>query len=223
MALRFASDEQERVRSSMLNEPRRDSRSRAARTLAHWCRGQVSDAISSGNLRPGMPAVAASDLDRLVKACGRLNRCAFESNRLAAVAAGSVRALIEVATLAETLAPDVRAAAISEGEPKTKLVNVRVSDVEARHWLESSTRAGFDRVSAWARDVVLGVAGYVSERPATDSVVDARRQLAGAINNAAQLHALALDTDVRLAYRIESLSIDLVTAMAAWSLLGRPR
>ncbi|MGK9274543.1 hypothetical protein KXR83_26475 [Williamsia muralis] len=183
----------------------------------------MADAISTGNLRPGMPAVSDSDLKRLVDACARLNQCAFDSNRLAAVAAGSIRALIEVVALAENLAADSSSFVLSSGGPRTELVNVRVSDSEVQQWSESASRVGFERVSAWARDVVLGVAGYVSDRRATDSVMDARRQLSGAINNAAQLHAWALDTDVRMAYRIESLSIDLVNAMAAWSMLGRPR
>ena len=167
-----------------------------------------------------MPFVETDDLEVLSESCQRLNDRAYETNSRYRVVAGSLAALEAVCSLAETALPSVDRSAGIVRENRTQLVNIWVSDDDYALWQQAAREAQYSRVSSWAWDVLVGRAGYIRQRRATASVLEARRQLAGAINNVAQLQAIAEDTDAELTTVIEEHGVRLIELMAQWNELG---
>ena len=161
-------------------------------SLAHWCRLAVNDAAGSGDLRPGMPVFSEEDVRELSRLCAALNERAAASNRAGAVLSGSMLAVSRVGAFAAALAAEHEP--VGPAEPRGRrreLVNLRATVEEHDLWRVASLSAGFPRASAWCRDVLLGASGRTAGRAVTASVLEARRQLAGAVVNAAQLASLA--------------------------------
>lgn len=223
VSVRFAPNEHERLRALLVAAPVLDERGRPLRSLAYWCRVALTRAVLSDQLRPGMPTVTDAGVARIEDVCAMLNQRAFESNGVRQVVAGSLSALDAVIGAAAELVPSVVESVAASDELRVHLVNVRVSDDDYRLWLLAAREVHFTRVSAWAWDVLVGIAGYVHHRKATVAVVEIRRQLAGAINNAAQLQAVAEETNPDVFDAIENRAIELIALMARWNTLGRPR
>lgn len=223
VSVRFAPSEHTRLAALRADAPLLDERGRPLRSLAYWCRVALTRAVLSDQMRPGMPTVTGVGVDRIEAACAVLNERAYETNAVRQVVAGSLDALDAVVGAAVELAPAVVETAIATDELRVKLVNVRVSDDDYQLWSLAAREVQFTRVSAWAWDVLVGIAGYVHNRKATVEVATVRRQLAGAINNAAQLQAVAEETNPDVFDAIESRAIELIALMARWNTLGRPR
>ena len=224
VSVRFALTEHARLLALRDAEPVRDERGRALRSLAHWCRVAVTRAVLTDTLRPGMPAVSPGQVEAITRACSVLNDRAFETNRVQHVVADSLASLdVVVRLVTDALPPIAEAVTAPNDEARNQLVNIWVSSDDHGLWTRSAHEVGFSRASGWAWDVLVGVGGFVRHRVATDSVVMVRRQIAGAINNAAQLQAVATDTDAGVAQAIEDRAVDLVALIAQWNALGRPR
>ena len=103
------------------------------------------------------------------------------------------------------------------------MVNLRATEEEHERWTEASIGAGFPRVSAWCRDVLLGASGRTAGRAVTASVLEARRQLAGAVANAAQLASLAGRGGGPLAEDLDRAASSLVRVLQAAHRLGAVR
>lgn len=220
VSVRFAPAEHQQLLVLVHREPLRDSRGRLRRSLAHWCRAALTRAVLSDDLRPGMPFVETDDLEALAESCRRLNDRAYETNSRYRVVAGSLAALEAVCSLAETALPSVDRSAGIVRENRTQLVNIWVSDDDYALWQQATQETRYSRVSSWSWDVLVGRAGYIRHRRATASVLEARRQLAGAINNVAQVQAIAEDTDADMAAVIEEHGVRLIELMARWNELG---
>lgn len=220
VSVRFAPAEHQQLLVLVHREPLRDSRGRVRRSLAHWCRAALTRAVLSDDLRPGMPVVDTDDLASLSENCRRLNDRAYETNSRYRVVSGSLAALEAVCSSAEAALPSVDRSAGTVSEKRTQLVNIWVSDDDYALWHQAAREARYSRVSAWSWDVLVGRAGYIRQRRATASVLETRRQLAGAINNVAQLQAIAEDSDADLATVIEEHGVRLIELMAQWNELG---
>ena len=222
VAVRFAPAEHEQLLVLVRRDPLRDGRGRTRRSLAHWCRAAITRAVLTDDLRPGMPRVSDGDVAVLAEVCQVLNDHAYDTNSGYRVVAGSLDALAAVCETADRLLPatDLESSIVTDN--RTHLVNIRVSDDDYALWEQASREAQFTRVSAWSWDVLVGLGGYVRSRRATPSVTAVRRQLAGAINNAAQLQAVAADTEPELVDPIEDYAIRLVELIAVWNTLGMP-
>lgn len=223
VSVRFAPTEHERLRALLASSPVLDERGRPLRSLAYWCRVALTRAVLSDQLRPGMPTVTDAGVSQIEGVCAVLNERAYESNGVRQVVAGSLSALDAVIGTASELVPVAVESVAGSDELRVHLVNVRVSDDDYQLWLLAAREVQFTRVSAWAWDVLVGIAGYVHHRKATVAVMLVRRQLAGAINNAAQLQAVAEETNPDVFDAIENRAIELIALMARWNTLGRPR
>ena len=224
VSVRFAATEHARLTVLRVSEPVRDERGRALRSLAHWCRVAVTRAVLTDTLRPGMPAVSNNQVEAIARACAVLNGRALDTNRAQRVVADSLASLDAVVRLlTDALPPITETVPAPSHEARDHLVNIWVSADDHGLWTRSAHEVGFPRASAWAWDVLVGVGGFVRHRVATDSVVAVRRQIAGAINNAAQMQAVAADTDAGVAQAVEDRAVELIALMARWNALGQPR
>jgi hypothetical protein len=139
-----------------------------------------------------------------VHLCVQLNERSKGSKRLGRVVADSLSSARAVAELAETLSPVVDKRKLSPAttrDLRTKLVNVRLTDDELEAWTNATQRAGYARVSTWARHVVASLVGYttapvVSTVPTGSGAV--RKNLAGVVKNVAQLCDVAGNYDAGL-------------------------
>lgn len=222
VSVRFSDSEYARIGALRDASPVVDDRGRQRKSLALWCRAAVTRSILLDDLRPGLPVVASSDLHRMVVACRKLNDVTRLANVDMQVTITTLSSLELVGRLVTQLLPEVEdQTSTVERERSDHLVNIRVSDDDLAMWKHATRQAGFTRVSSWVTDVLLGIAGYVRTRRADASVVELRRQLAGAINNAAQLQVVAECSDRESVDAIERSGVTLIEMMAAWNLLGR--
>jgi hypothetical protein len=209
------------------------------RSLAHWCREVLLDFLSRPPIASpaGVADVSAAEVEVFARACAGLNGRVKDGNRLGRVVAGSLAAGEEVAGLAGKLLPtlvvsDSADAADAAEEPipvigwgrQTELVNVRLSASEFAAFEDAAHRAGFTRVSSWARHSIAGLLGYrlaARRHMIPAGVAEVRRQLAGAVTNLAQLVDLAEDYDTALADRFETVHTEVVALLREFHELGR--
>jgi hypothetical protein len=209
------------------------------RSLAHWCREVLLDFLSRPPIASpaGVADVSAAEVEVFARACAGLNGRVKDGNRLGRVVAGSLAAGEEVAGLAGKLLPtlvvsDSADAADAAEEPipvigwgrQTELVNVRLSASEFAAFEDAAHRAGFTRVSSWARHSIAGLLGYrlaARRHMIPAGVAEVRRQLAGAVTNLAQLVDLAEGYDTALADRFETVHTEVVALLREFHELGR--
>jgi hypothetical protein len=207
--------------------------------LAHWCREVLLDFLSRPPIASpaGVADVSAAEVEVFARACAGLNGRVKDGNRLGRVVAGSLAAGEEVAGLAGKLLPtlvvsDSADAADAAEEPipvigwgrQTELVNVRLSASEFAAFEDAAHRAGFTRVSSWARHSIAGLLGYrlaARRHMIPLGVAEVRRQLAGAVTNLAQLVDLAEGYDTALADRFETVHTEVVALLREFHELGR--
>lgn len=227
VAVRLTLSELRAVRAERARTPIRTHR-RDRVSLGMWCRWVLNECVSAGRLRPSMPTPTDAAVAHVVEACADLNQYVRASHTAGGVVAGSLLALSAVCDAADSALPDrpdaTESAAVPPGhvaERRTSLINVRGDESEVAQWSTAAETAGFKRVSAWARDVLIGVAGIgPSHRLAALGVLTVRAQLAGALTNAAQLHSVALDYDEDVAETVDQIAVRLRECLAAWSTLG---
>jgi hypothetical protein len=206
------------------------------RSLAHWCREVLTDFLSRPPIASpaGVADVSAAEVEVFARACAGLNGRVKDGNRLGRVVAGSLAAGEEVARLAGKLLPSVvipdSADAAEEPIPvigrgrRTELVNVRLSAGEFAAFEDAAHRAGFTRVSSWARHSIAGLLGYrlaARGHMVPVGVAEVRRQLAGAVTNLAQLVDLAEGYDTALADRFDTVHTEVVGLLREFHELGR--
>jgi hypothetical protein len=205
------------------------------RSLAHWCREVLLDFLTRPPIAsmPGVAGVAdvsAAEVAVFARACAGLNGRVKDGNRLGRVIAGSLAAGEEVAGLAGKLLPSVVIPNSAESIPvigrgrQTELVNVRLSASEFAAFEHAAHRAGFTRVSSWARHSIAGLLGYrlaARRHMIPVGVAEVRRQLAGAVTNLAQLVDLAEGYDTALADRFETVHTEVVALLREFHELGR--
>jgi hypothetical protein len=202
------------------------------RSLAHWCREVLLDFLSRPPIASpaGVADVSAAEVEVFARACAGLNGRVKDGNRLGRVVAGSLVAGEEVAGLAGKLLPSVIIPDSAESIPvigrgrQTELVNVRLSASEFAAFEDAAHRAGFTRVSSWARHSIAGLLGYrlaARRHMIPAGVAEVRRQLAGAVTNLAQLVDLAEGYDPALADRFETVHTEVVALLREFHELGR--
>jgi hypothetical protein len=206
------------------------------RSLAHWCREVLLDFLTRPAIASpaGVADVSAAEVEVFARACAGLNGRVKDGNRLGRVLAGSLAAGEEVAGLAGKLLPTliVSDSADAAEEPipvigrgrQTELVNVRLSASEFAAFEDAAHRAGFTRVSSWARHSIAGLLGYrlaARRHMIPVGVAEVRRQLAGAVTNLAQLVDLAEGYDTVMADRFETVHTEVVALLREFHELGR--
>lgn len=178
------------------------------RSLAHWCREVVNDAVVRSvplaGARHELADISGDELAVFVAVCAQLNERAKGSNRLGRVVADSLSAARAVVESAEAFVPVVEqrdVVRLDGGSRRTKLVNVRLSDAELTRWTEEAHRVGYGRVSTWVRHTVAALIGYEVAPVALTipaGLSEVRSQLAGAVTNLAQLVDVAEGYDAGL-------------------------
>jgi hypothetical protein len=227
----------ERVVSVRLSEAERarwaDAVSRSPwGSLAHWCRAVLTDhlARTATVAAPGVVDVSAAEVEAFACACALLNTQARDSNRLGRIVAGSLAAGEDITRVAGKLLSSVGVPDSAESIPvllpgrQTELVNVRLSAGEFAAFEDAAHRAGFTRVSSWARHSIAGLLGYrlpAKRRAIPAGVAEVRRQLAGAVTNLAQLVDLAEGYDAALAARFDTVHAEVVGLLRGFHALGR--
>jgi hypothetical protein len=205
---------------------RRGVEASAWRSLAHWCREVVGDALSRSPLRSGVSVdVAEEDAAGFAGLCAVLNARARDSNRLGAVVGDSLAAARAVVERAGSLVPDPASAGLPvwERDRRTELVNVRLSEEELAVWQGAADAAGYGRVATWVRHMVDDLVGVRREAGPRPGEVGVRRQLAGAVNNLGQLADLAGTYDQVLAGRLAPLHEEATDLLARYHQLGGAR
>ncbi len=199
------------------------------RSLAHWCREVVTDALTRAPVVAVDSAslvrdVSSDDLARFVHLCGALNERAKDSNRLGRLVADSLATARAVVALGRALLPSVNAPESGADERQTELVNVRLTEDEFAQWSAAAEGAGFGRVSAWVRHTVAGLLGYELPRESRTipaGTAEVRRQLAGAVTNCAQLSELAQSYDADLGATFDDVHAEVVELLREYHALGR--
>ena len=201
------------------------------RSLAHWCREVVNDAVARSvplaGARDELADISGDELTVFVASCAQLNERAKGSNRLGRVVADSLSAARAVVDSAEAFVPVVsqRDAVRLDGTiRRTKLVNVRLSDAELSRWTEEARRVGYGRVSTWVRHTVAALIGYEVEPVALTvppGLAEVRLQLAGAVTNLAQLVDVAEEYDRGLSSVLAELHTRAVELLRRYHGLGR--
>ncbi|RQO41140.1 hypothetical protein DBV08_30690 [Rhodococcus sp. KBW08] len=201
------------------------------RSLAHWCREIVNDALSRSLTAPDsateLADIPSSEAAHFAHLCAQLNERARGSNRLGRVVADSLSSAQFVADLARTLLPVVEERKVPSSDSdqlRTKLVNVRLTDDEFDAWTSASKRAGYARVSTWVRHTVAALIGYtISPVPLTvpTGLEEVRKNLAGAVTNLAQLSDVAENYDAVLAQKFADIHVQIVDLLRRYHALGR--
>ncbi|WP_156666286.1 hypothetical protein [Rhodococcus sp. HS-D2] len=199
------------------------------RSLAHWCREVVADALTRAPVlaldgESLMRDVSGDEVTRFVHLCATLNERAKDSHRLGRVVADSLAAARAVVSRGRALLPTVNVAESGVTERQTELVNVRLTDDEFARWSAAAEDAGFGRVSAWVRHTVAGLLGYElprESRMVPAGIAEVRRQLAGAVTNCAQLSDLAQSYDVGMGEEFDAVHADVVDLLREYHALGR--
>lgn len=208
------------------------------RSLAHWCREVVSDALARSLKTPDrvteLADISDTDAAHFVHLCAQLNELAKGSNRLGRVVADSLDSARSVADVAAALLPEITEREASsnwrgtpsnlDGERRTKLVNVRLTDEEFAKWSDAAKRAGYTRVSMWVRHTVASLIDYtLAPVPLTvpSNLDGVRNHLAGAVNNLAQLSDLADSYDQKLAMQFAQIHATIVELLRRYHALGR--
>lgn len=201
------------------------------RSLAHWCREVVSDALTRSLNTPSrvteLPDISADDAAHFVHLCAQLNELARGSNRLGRVVADSLDTARAVADVAVSLLPEIEERDTSPSsveERRTKLVNVRLTDEEFEAWSDAARRAGYVRISMWVRHTVASLIGY-TVAPVSLTVPagleEVRNHLAGAVTNLAQLSDVADNYDPVLAEKFAQIHAQIVELLRRYHALGR--
>lgn len=201
------------------------------RSLAHWCREVVNDALTRSLSAPTsvteLTDISPVECAQFVQLCAQLNERAKGSNRLGRVVADSLSSARSVVELASTLLPVVEernSSPTTSDELRTKLVNIRLTDDEFDAWTSASQRAGYARVSTWVRHTVASLIGYtIAPVPLTvpDGLDEVRRNLAGAVTNLAQLSDIADNYDSVLAHKFTDVHVQIVDLLRRYHALGR--
>lgn len=201
------------------------------RSLAHWCREVVNDALARLSNAPSFDTeltdISVEDAAQFAQLCAQLNDRAKGSNRLGRVVADSLSSARTVAEFAHSLLPVIEErnpSPVTTEELRTKLVNIRLDDDEFESWTSATQRAGYARVSTWVRHTVASLIGYpIASVPLTvpAGLDEVRKNLAGAVPNLAQLCDVADNYDAVLSDEFARIHVRIVDLLRRYHALGR--
>jgi len=205
------------------------------RSLAHWCREVITDALGRSEglaVRSQLAVVSGADGERFAGLCAGLNADTWMSHRLGRVLPTTLTVAGEIGDAADWVMLRSAVAGWTGTErgvvrpARSRLVNVRLSAGELAGWEGAATAAGHARCSGWARAMIAHLVGYdLPPEPVTvpTEYVGLRKNLAGAVGNLAQLASLAEDYDPGLAEQVSFAQYRAQAALEWFHLLRRRR